>query len=69
MKRRRDLRVEVDRNLEFHCNVSKLVRSAAELSNSLLRVTVNRRPKFIIRLFVTHIRHILDYCLTVGNVV
>ena len=68
VKWHRDLRVEVDRDLKLHCHVTKLVRRTAGLSNSLLQITVNRSPKFMNPLFVTHIRPILDYCSTVWNV-
>ena len=68
IKCHRDLGVEVDRDLKFHCHVTKLVHRAAGLSNSLLRATLNRSPRFLTTLFVTHIRPILDYCSTVWNV-
>ena len=68
VKCHRDLRVEVDRDLKYHCHVTKLVCRAAGLLNSLLHATVNRSPKFMTPLFVTHIRPILDYCSTVWNV-
>ena len=68
IKCHRDLGVGVDRDLKFYCHVTKLVCRAAGLSNSLLQATVNRSPKFMTTLFVTHIRPILNYCLTVWNV-
>ena len=68
VKCHRDLGVKVDRDLKFHHHVSEIVCNAAGLSSSLLRTTVNRSPKFMVSLFVTHIRPILDYCSTVWNV-
>ena len=44
------------------------MRKAAGLSSSLLRATVNRSPEFMITLFVTHIKPIVDYCSTLWNV-
>ena len=64
----KDLGVVIDTGLKFHCHVSELVRNAAGLSSSLLRATVNRSPEFMITLFVTHIRPIVDYCSTLWNV-
>ena len=60
--------VEVDSGLKFHFHVSELVCKAAGLSSSLLRARVNKNPEFMITLFVTHIRPIIDYCSTVWNV-
>ena len=68
VKCHRDLGVKVNRDPKFHLHVSEIVRKAAGLSNSLLRATVNKSPKFMAALFVTHIRPILDYCSTVWNV-
>jgi len=61
----RDLGVFVDQRLRFHGHVRTVVRRAASLSSNLLRSTVNRSPNFMVTLFVTHIRPILDYCSTV----
>jgi hypothetical protein len=61
----RDLGVLVDTKLKFHVHVRDVVRKAAGLCNSLLRSTVNRTPQFMVTLFVTHVRPILDYCSTV----
>ena len=63
----RDLKVVVDRDLRFHNHVGEFVRKAVGLSSSLLIATVNRSPEFMVTLFVTHIRSILDYCSCVGN--
>ena len=53
----RDLGVIVHRKLRFHQHVHSVV--------NLLRSTVNRSPDFIVLLFITHIRPILDYCCCV----
>ena len=64
----RDLGVLINRGLKFHNHVGDVVRKAAGLANSLLRSTVNRSPEFMVALFVTHIRQILDSCSCVWNV-
>ena len=58
----------MDRDLKFYHHVSEIVCKAARLPSSLLSATVNRSPKLMVALFVTHIRPIIDYCLTVWNV-
>ena len=61
----RDLGVVVDSSLKFHSQVRNVVHKASGLSSNLLRSTVNRSPEFMIALFISHIRPILDYCSTV----
>lgn len=61
----RDLGVVVDTTLRFHHHVRSVVQKAAGLSSNLLRSTVNRHPDFMVTLFVTHVRPLLDYCSTV----
>ena len=63
----RDLGVIVDTSLRFHLNVSAVVQKASALVNQLLRNTVCRSPEFMVTLFVSHVRPILDYCSTVWN--
>ena len=59
------LGVVVDGYLKFHNHVGKL---QGYLVANLLRATVNRSPEFMVTLFVSHIRPILDYCSCVWNV-
>lgn len=65
MESHRDLGVVVDSRLRFHAHVRIVVQKAAGLCNNMLRSTVNRNSNFMITLFVSHIRPILDYCSTV----
>ena len=67
VKSHRDLGVIVDTSLRFHLHVSTVVQKASSLVNQLLRCTVCRSPEFMLKLFVSHIRPILDYCSTVWN--
>ena len=65
--RHRDLGVIVDPTLKFHEHVESVVRRASALANSLLRATVCRSETFMVSLFVSHIRPLLDYCSCVWN--
>ena len=64
----RDLGVTVDCSLKFHCHVSSVVNRAGGLVGQLLRGTVCREMSFMVTLFVSHIRPLLDYCAPVWNV-
>ena len=63
----RDLGVIVDSALKFHEHIDSIVCKAAGLANQLLRATVCREPVFMVKLFVSHIRPLLDYCSCVWN--
>ena len=63
----RDLGVIIDSSLKFHNHVGNTVRSASGLANNLLRSTVCHSASFMVSLWVTHIRPVLDYCSTVWN--
>lgn len=67
VKSHRDLGILVDPSLRFHKHVSDVVRKASGLSNQLLRSTVCRSSEFMVTLFVSHVRPIIDYCSTVWN--
>ena len=63
----RDLGVLVDVSLRFHLHVNSVVQRATSLINQLLRATVCRAPDFMVTLFVSHIRPLIDYCSSVWN--
>jgi hypothetical protein len=63
----KDLGVLVDTKLRFHQHILSIVGKASGLANNLLRSTVNRSPQFMMALFKSHIRPILDYCCCVWN--
>ena len=44
------------------------MRKAAGLAGNLLYSTVNQSPEFMVTLFVTHVRRILDHCSCVWSV-
>ena len=66
-KTHRDLGVLVDSSLRFHPHIAEIVRKSSGLANQLIRGTVCRSPKFMITLFISHIRPIIDYCSTLWN--
>ena len=63
----KDLGVMVDSSLKFHCHINNICRKASGLANQLLRCVVCRDPDFMVQLFVSHIRPLLEYCSTVWN--
>ena len=64
----RDLGVVVDSSLRFHLHIGGLVKKANGLANQLLRGTVCRNARFMVTLFVSHIRPLLDHASRVWNV-
>ena len=62
-----DLGVLVDSDLKFHKHVTSTVCKAAGLTQNLLKSTVCRSPDFMMTLFSTHIRPIIEYCSCVWH--
>lgn len=62
-----DLGVNVDSTLKFHQHIHNIVQKAGGMAQNLLKSTVNRDASFLIPLYVTHIRPILEYCSAVWN--
>ena len=54
----RDLGVVVDSNLKFHKHVRTVIGKAGRVMGEMLRSTICRTPKFMVSLFVSHIRPI-----------
>ena len=63
----RDLGVLIDSSLRFHPHVASIVQKASSLINQILRSTVCRSSDFMVTLFVSHIRPLIDYSSTVWN--
>ena len=63
----RDLGVMVDVSLKFHEHIGSIVQKASGLASQLLRATICRDKDFMVSLFVSHVRPLLDYCSTVWN--
>ena len=64
----RDLGVIVDDKLRFHHQVRNIAGKAGGLIGDLLRSTVCRDPEFMLTLFVSHIRPVIEFCSSVWNV-
>ena len=62
-----DLGVTVDTELKFHEHIRLTAHKAGGLAQSLLKSTVCRSPTFMISLYITHIRPIIEYCSCVWN--
>ena len=63
----KDLGITVDKKLKFHAHIRTTVGKAGSLMNDLLRATVCRSPEFMVTLFVSHIRPILEFSSSVWN--
>ena len=57
-----DLGVIVDSSLKFHEHARRTAQKAGGLAQNLLKSTVCRSPEFMVAIFCTHIRPILEYC-------
>ena len=63
----KDLGILVDTSLRFHMHVRSVVNGASGLAANLLRATVCRSSHFMLSLFTTHIRPLLEYCSCLWN--
>ena len=62
-----DLGVLVDSDLNFHCHISKTAKRSAALALNVLKSTACRYPEFMMPIFSTHIRPIMEYCSCLWN--
>ena len=62
-----DLGVNIDSTLKFHQHIRNVVQKTGGMTQHLLKSTVNRDASFLIPLYVTHIKPILEYCSSVWN--
>lgn len=62
-----DLGVLIDTTLKFHQHISNIVTKAGGLSCSILRATINRDSSFMIPLYISHIRPIVEYASSLWN--
>jgi hypothetical protein len=63
----KDLGVWVDSSLRFHQHTRVIAAKAGGLASNMLRSTVCREPSFMVSLFVSHIRPLIDYCSCAWN--
>ena len=64
----KDLGVTIDSGLKFHAHVNAVIGKAGAMINNLLRSTVCRSVEFMLTLYVSHIRPIIEYGSCVWNV-
>ena len=64
----RDLGVMVDNKLKFHSHIRSVTSKAAGLSVNLLGATLCRSREFMVTLFISHIRPLLEFSSCVWNV-
>ena len=57
-----DLGVMVDSSLKFHIHILNTAQKAGGLARNILKSTVCRSPEFMLSIFCSHIRPILEYC-------
>ena len=62
-----DLGITVDTSLRFHHHIQNLVSKAAGLAHSFIKSTLCRSPSFMTKLFITHIRPLLEFASPVWN--
>ena len=63
----KDLGVLVDTSLRFHMHIKTTVNKAAGLAANLLKATICRSQNFMLNLFITHVRPLLEYCSCLWN--
>ena len=57
----KDLGVTVDCSLRFHLHIQTIAHKAAGLMSNILRSTLSRSPSFMIPIYKTYIRPLLEY--------
>lgn len=62
-----DLGITIDPSLRFHHHIQSVVSKAARLSYSFLKSTLCRSPSFMVKLFITHVRPLLEFASPVWN--
>ena len=63
----KDLGILVDNSLKFHAHIMTTVNKAAGLSNNLIRSTKCRSAEFMMTVYKTHIRPLLEFGSVVWN--
>ena len=62
-----DLGVLVDTSLKFHLHIREVYGKAVGVASSILRGTLCHSSEFMAKIFVTHVRPIIDYASVVWN--
>ena len=58
----RDLGNLVDSSLKFHLHIREVFSKVSGVANNILKSTVCRTPEFMVQVFTSHIRPIIDFC-------
>ena len=58
----------IDSGLKFHSHINDVIDKAGAMVNNLLRSTVCRSVDFMLTLYVSHVRPIIEYGSCVWNV-
>ena len=61
LPRHPDLGILVDTTVKFHDHIRSIVNKANGLASSLLKATLNRSRKFMVTVYKTHIRPLLEF--------
>ena len=62
-----DLGVCIDTSLKFHQHVSNIVNKAGGVLTSILKTTVNRDSSFMLPIYSSHVRPLLEYASSIWN--
>ena len=61
VEKHKDLGVLIDNQLKFHDHIREVAHKASGLANSFLKSTVSRSPEFMLFLWTTHVRPVIEY--------
>ena len=61
VEKHKDLGVLVDNQLKFHDHIREVAQKAGGLAHSFLKSTVSRSPEFMLFLWTTHVRPVIEY--------
>ena len=62
-----DLGIQIDNTLKFHSYIRRKVNSVSALTNNILSSTLCRDREFIINIYTSHVRPLLEYGSPVWN--
>ena len=63
----KDLGVHMTEDLKFDMHIAKIVQSASNCSNLILKCFKSKKPQFMIKLFNTFVRSKLEYASPIWN--
>ena len=63
-----DLGLIIEINLKFHSYANSKISNISYVTTNLLSCTLNRDSKFILNIYLTHVRPLIDYASSLWNV-